>query len=143
MVCTGKYGPPAQLIKAILDAGAKAIIASSVELPISHQNPVSDMASTTFEDTVSGQFVIGGDDEDDDLSTPDSDWEDVDWEDGDFESCDQRVKRQEKEEEELASFITTFYDAIYKDGISADLALRKAMESHPKMQYQCHLAFSK
>lgn len=139
VICTGKYKPPAQLVKAFLDVGAKAVITSSLELPAGQQNLVSDtiMASTTaLQDKTSGPFIIGEeeDEEEADLSTPDSDWED-----GDFERCEQRVKRQEKEETELASFISTLYSAVFKDGVSIDLALRQALETHSKLHYQCHL----
>eukprot|EP00250_Pteridium_aquilinum_P010694 c19570_g1_i2 orf=492-3833(-) len=139
LICTGKYGPPAQLVKAFLDVGAKAVITSSLELPVGQQNLVSDtiMASTTaLEDKSSGPFVIGDeeDEEEAELSTPDSDWED-----SDFERCEQRVKRQEKEETELASFITTLYNAVFQDGVSVDLALQQATEAHSKLRYQCHL----
>lgn len=139
VICTGKYGPPAPLVKAFLDAGAKAVIASSLELPVGQQNAVSEMimdSTANSQDKVLGTFVIGDeeDEEEADLNTPDSDWED-----GDFERCEQRVKRQEREEADLASFISAFYSAVFKDGVSANLALRKAMETHSKMQYQCHL----
>ncbi|KAI5081182.1 hypothetical protein GOP47_0004365 [Adiantum capillus-veneris] len=136
LICTAKYGPPANLIKAFLDVGAKAVITSSLELPASQLSDTVMASTSGLHDKRSGPFVIGEEEDDDDteLSAPDSDWED-----GDFERCEQRVKRQEKEEAELASFIATLYSAVFKDGVSVDLALRHAMERHSKLFFQCHL----
>ncbi|MCO5598027.1 hypothetical protein L7F22_052116 [Adiantum nelumboides] len=136
LICTGKYAPPANLIKAFLDVGAKAVIASSLELPASQLSDTITASTSALHDKTSGPFVIGeeDDEEETELSAPDSDWED-----GDFERCDQRVKRQEKEETELALFINTLYSVVFKDGVTVDLALQHAMERHPKLCFQCHL----
>ncbi|KAH7298485.1 hypothetical protein KP509_25G046000 [Ceratopteris richardii] len=137
LICTGKYGPPANLVKAFLDVGAKAVIASSLELP-GGQLFDTDMAATaSLRDRPSGPFVIGEEDDEEEreVTTPDSDWEE-----GDFERCEQRVKRQEKEEGELASFMTSLYTAVYRDGISVDHALLQALERHPRLHFQCHMA---
>lgn len=136
LICTAKYAPPAILIKAFLDVGAKAVITSSLELPAGQPSDAVMASTSALHDKTSGPFVIGeeDDDEETEVSTPDSDWEE-----GDFERCDQRVKRQEKEEAELMSFITTLYGAVFKDGVSVDFALRQAMERHSKLRFQCHL----
>lgn len=139
VICTGKFAPPAHLLKAFLDAGAKAVIASALKLPAAEQTAVSDSvvaSNSSTEEMVTGNFVIGDEDdeEESESNTPDSDWED-----GDLERTEQRIKRQEREEMELGSFTCTLYSALFKDGLSANLALQHAMEAHPKMIYACHL----
>ncbi|KAL3676501.1 hypothetical protein R1sor_026449 [Riccia sorocarpa] len=62
-----------------------------------------------------------------------------DWEDSDLDKLDSSFESQEREEKDLASFISTLYDALFRDGLGVEAALEHALEAHVKQQYRCHL----
>ncbi|KAL3700629.1 hypothetical protein R1sor_018651 [Riccia sorocarpa] len=62
-----------------------------------------------------------------------------DWEDSDLDKLDSSFESQEREEKDLASFISTLYDALFRDGLGIEAALEHALEAHVKQQYRCHL----
>lgn len=137
IVCTGKYGPSAALVKAFLDSGAKAVIAPSVDPPDLQQNGALDGGSG-FRDRSkleTGRFVIREDDDEEEaeLSNPGSDWED-----SDFEEYEYKTERQ-NEETDLSGFVCSLYDNLFREGVRADVALLNAMNAHPKQHYSCHL----
>ncbi|KAG0472481.1 hypothetical protein HPP92_017027 [Vanilla planifolia] len=79
VICTGKCSPAPSLIKAFLDSGAKAVIASSIEPPDAES--VARHGAGEYGDFQNGKFVIGDEDaEDTDIEppSPTSDWEDSD-----------------------------------------------------------------
>ncbi|GLJ49400.1 hypothetical protein SUGI_1045520 [Cryptomeria japonica] len=136
MICTGKCGPSAALVKAFLDSGAKAIIAPSVDPPELQQNVSLDSLAGSRDSSKpdSGRFVIGEDDEDEgERSGPSSDWED-----SDFEECEDKMEKQH-EEKDLCGFVCTLYDNLFREGVRADIALQNALDVHPKQHYRCHL----
>lgn len=150
VICTGRYGPPAAMVKALLDSGAKAVVSPSSEAPpVSHPSaaaaPGEDPAAAATEN---GRFVIGDDDDSDDdggganaagnddgspPGSPISDWEDSEGEDA------ARRPPEEEEEEELSKFVCLLYETLYRDGARIDVALQHALRSHPKLRYSCHL----
>ncbi|KAL3675821.1 hypothetical protein R1sor_025769 [Riccia sorocarpa] len=60
-----------------------------------------------------------------------------DWEDSDLDKLDSSFESQEREEK--ASFISTLYDALFRDGTKTEAALEHALEAHVKQQYRCYL----
>ncbi|KAH9329902.1 hypothetical protein KI387_002010 [Taxus chinensis] len=136
MICTGKYGLSAALVKAFLDSGAKAIIAPSMEPPELQQNVNVDCmgGSRDGRKPETGRFVIGEDDEEEgELSSPSSGWED-----SDFEGCEDKMEKQYGEKD-LSGFVCTLYDNLFREGVRADMALQNALDVHPKQHYTCHL----
>ncbi|KAG6554512.1 hypothetical protein Mapa_003891 [Marchantia paleacea] len=137
VICTGRYGPPAALVKAFLDSGAKAVIVPAVDPLEMHRNfcdgKVGDNEGVDNDD---GRFVIEDEDDEEEAepSSPGSDWED-----SDFDKMDSNFESQEREEKDLASFVGTLYDALFRDGLGAEAALQHALEAHVKQQYRCHL----
>lgn len=136
----GKQGPPATVVKAFLEAGAKAVIVSAVETDAQAANGgdglTPDGRRHTEESNDAGRFVIGEEDEEGDSeeSSPESDWED-----SDFERTEKRMERQEIEERDLAAFVGVIYDALFRQGLGVDTALHLALEAHPKQHYKCIL----
>eukprot|EP01018_Ginkgo_biloba_P003530 Gb_32589 [translate_table: standard] len=137
IVCTGKYGPTATLVKAFLDSGAKAVIASSVDPPDLQPNGVMDggVVSRDRSKLETERFVIG-EDEDEEEAKPSS--RDSDWEDSDFEGCESRMEKQD-EEKDLSGFVCIFYESLFREGVRADVALQNALDAYPKQQYCCHI----
>lgn len=122
-------------MKAFLDAGAKAVIAPSIE-----PNDVRGSAdgATGERDTLDiefGRFVIE-DEEAEELSragSPGSDW-------GDSETDkDGLQEMKEYEEKDLATFFGVLYDALFREGVPAEVALQRALDVQPKRAYVCHL----
>lgn len=134
----GKQGPPATVVKAFLEAGAKAVIVSAVETDMQAANGGDGLTPkrATEEVNDAGRFVIGEEDEEGDSeeSSPESDWED-----SDFERKEKHMERQEVEERDLAAFVGVIYDALFRQGLGVETALRLALEAHPKQHYKCIL----
>lgn len=126
-------------MKAFLDAGAKAVIASSVEPDTQIPNG-GDLTPVGRQDTDAasdaGRFVIADDEEEDEDEpcSPGSDWED-----SDADRREGRMERQQVEEKELGAFVGALYDALFRQGSSAEAALQLALETHPKHHYKCML----
>ncbi|KAK7303283.1 hypothetical protein RJT34_14186 [Clitoria ternatea] len=135
IICTGTYGPTPALIKAFLGSGAKAVICPSNEPPESHV--------TTFDSTGelnvmgNGKFEIGEDEADDEIA-PDSPL--TDWEDSDTEKNGSlALSSWDDDEEELSQFVCQFYDSLFREGTSVNIALQQALASHRILRYTCHL----
>jgi len=139
VLCMGKQGPPATVVKAFLEAGAKAVIVSAVETDMQAGNGGDGLTPEgrrhAEESNDAGRFVIGEEDEDayTEESSPESDWEDSDFE------REKHMERQEVEERDLAAFAGVIYDALFRQGLGVDTGLRLALEAHPKQHYKCIL----
>ncbi|URE37227.1 patatin-like phospholipase family protein [Musa troglodytarum] len=133
IICTGKYGLAASLVKAFLDSGAKAVVSSSIEPP--------DMKSIRFRGTgdyngfENGRFEIGDEEGEQEPVSPASDWEDGDGEKGGEHS----ISWNGDYEEDLSEFVCHLYDSLFREGSTVDVALQHALCSHPKLRYSCHL----
>ncbi|KAE8670588.1 Phospholipase A I [Hibiscus syriacus] len=125
IICTGTYGPSANLIKAFLDSGAKAVVCPTAE-------PQDVLMNEFGEYNVSGKgrFEIGGEDledEEPDFETepeplsPTSDWDDHDLKTADHSTC-----FWEEEEEELSRFVCKFYDSVFHEGATVGVALKNS-----------------
>ncbi|KAL4201106.1 hypothetical protein AMTRI_Chr02g256950 [Amborella trichopoda] len=137
IICTGKYGPMPSMVKAFLDSGAKAIIASSIEPPES-QACSRIGPNDNYTGLENGRFVIGEEDaEDEEPTVPVSPVSD--WEDSDLERSEGPMSGRDEEEEELSRFICAFYDALFREGTKVDEALHHALRTHPRQRYKCHL----
>ncbi|XP_078437469.1 phospholipase A I-like protein isoform X2 [Wolffia australiana] len=121
VIYTGRLGPTAGLTKALLDSGAKAVIAPSAE------PPSPSVATDTGEN---GRFVIGDEDEEEDVGISPAASEGSDWDDSESEP---------EEDEEMAEFVCLLYDLVYGDGARVDTALQLALRSHPRLRFSCHL----
>lgn len=136
IICTGTYGPTPALIKAFIDSGAKAVICSSAE--------PQEMQLTTFHGSgdynalENGKFEIGEEEveeEEAEPASPRSDWEDSEPE----RSGDRSTGLWDDDEEELSQFVCELYDSLFREGESVDVALQRALASHRKLRYSCHL----
>ena len=132
------YGPTPAVIKALLDSGAKAVICPSTEPP-EYQLTTFD-GSGEFHVVENGKFEIGVDEAEEDQNepapaSPVSDWEDSDAEKiGDHSFC-----FLDDDEEELSHFVCQFYDSMFREGASINVALQHALASHRRLGYACHL----
>ncbi|ERN19549.1 hypothetical protein AMTR_s00062p00075920 [Amborella trichopoda] len=125
------------MVKAFLDSGAKAIIASSIEPPES-QACSRIGPNDNYTGLENGRFVIGEEDaEDEEPTVPVSPVSD--WEDSDLERSEGPMSGRDEEEEELSRFICAFYDALFREGTKVDEALHHALRTHPRQRYKCHL----
>ncbi|PKU78149.1 LRR repeats and ubiquitin-like domain-containing protein [Dendrobium catenatum] len=134
IICTGKCGPAPSLVKAFLDMGAKAVIASSLEPP--NAESVALNGAGEYGDFENGKFVIGDDEADDDPAEPSSPTSD--WEDSDTEKA-RPIDMDDNDEEELSRFVCDLYDMLFRDGATVNIAVNHALNSHPKLRYICHL----
>jgi len=135
--CTGRQGPPGSLVKAFLDAGAKAVIVSSNETDTQTASggDITPVRRREADESSEGRFVIADDeDSEDEPNSPESDWED-----SDFERQEGRMERQEVEEKDLAAFVGVLYDALFRQALGAESALQLALDAHPKQHYKCLL----
>ncbi|KAH0434766.1 hypothetical protein IEQ34_026761 [Dendrobium chrysotoxum] len=137
IICTGKCGPAPSLVKAFLDMGAKAVIASSLEPP--NTESVALNGAGEYSDFENGKFVIGDDEADDDPTEPSSPTSD--WEDSDTEKA-RPIDMDDNDEEELSRFVCDLYDMLFRDGATVNIAVNHALNSHPKLRYICHLPSS-
>ncbi|GJN11591.1 hypothetical protein PR202_ga29792 [Eleusine coracana subsp. coracana] len=132
IVCSGRYGLTHGLIKAFVDAGAKAVISSSIEPP--DAQAISYHGMDLNGNLENGKFVIGEDETDElepEPASPISDWEDSDAEKSGNNDVD--------DEEYLAQFICLLYDKLFREGVTVDTALQQALRLHPKLKFSCHL----
>jgi hypothetical protein len=114
-----------------MDAGAKAVISSSIEPPDSQAIACHGMDVNGGLER--GKFVIGEEDADElepEPVSPISDWEDSDAEKG---------GNNDDDEEHLAQFICMLYDKLFREGVTVDTALQQALRLHPKLKFSCHL----
>ncbi|CAM6093593.1 unnamed protein product [Calypogeia fissa] len=138
VICTGRFGPHAALVKAFLDGGAKAVIAPTLE-PLetrrtSGDGPTGDGDGAESDD---GRFVIEDEEEEEtEPVSPDG----SDWEDSEMDKLENSFESQEKEEKDLASMLGVLYDALFGEGLGAEAALQLALDSHPKQHYRCHVS---
>ncbi|KAE8664472.1 hypothetical protein F3Y22_tig00112762pilonHSYRG00054 [Hibiscus syriacus] len=115
IICTGTYGPPANLIKAFLDSGAKAVVCPTAE-------PQDVLMNEFGEYNVSGKgrFKIGGEDLEDEEPDFETEPEPLsatsDWDDHDLEK-------------------TADHSA------TVGVALKSCLASHRKLRYSCHLPY--
>ncbi|XVF27843.1 hypothetical protein REPUB_Repub14bG0144100 [Reevesia pubescens] len=141
IICTGTYGPTANLIKALLDSGAKAVICPTAEPQDVSLPTVS--GSGGYNALENGRFEIGiedAEDEEAELISPVSDWEDSDFEkNGNHHS----TGFWDEEEEELSRFLCQLYDSVFREGARVDVALKNALASHRKRRYSCRLPILK
>lgn len=137
----GKQGPPATVVKAFLEAGAKAVIVSAAEQAANGAAGLTPEGRRHTEDLAhdAGRFVIGEEDEDEDADSEPESSPESDWEDSDFERTEKHMERQEVEERDLAAFVGVIYDALFRQGLGVDTALQLALEAHPKQHYKCIL----
>ncbi|CAN8305502.1 unnamed protein product [Cochlearia groenlandica] len=137
---SGTYGPTPAIVKAFLDSGAKAVIGPSSEPQVTI--PIPSQGSGEYNIGETGRFEIGEEEEEEEGEeskeenmepiTPTSDWEDSDNE----EKC---IGFWEDEEEEVSLFICKLYDLLFRENSKVDVAVHKAMASHKKLRYTCHL----
>ncbi|KAJ7541796.1 hypothetical protein O6H91_10G077200 [Diphasiastrum complanatum] len=136
VICTGKYGPPPALVKAFLDAGAKAVISPAQgppDLRYDNNRNISN-GDRDLEAGENGRFVIADEEEEMETNSVGSDWED-----SDMENNESGLERQRVEEKDLAAFICLLYDALFREGIGAEAALQRALDAYPKQNYCCHV----
>lgn len=82
-----------------------------------------------------GRFVIGDEEADEDEmepASPVSDWEDSDPE-------NHSSSWRDEDEEDLAQFVSLLYEALFRERVTVDIALQRALSSHSKLRYTCHL----
>ncbi|EFJ31555.1 hypothetical protein SELMODRAFT_408233 [Selaginella moellendorffii] len=131
VVCTGKYAPIPSLVKAILDAGAKAVIAPIAEPP---EVKAAECGGEKAD------FEIGEEEEEEEDGVEFVHHNEGDWEDSDIdEGSENKMERREVEERGLSAFISCLYDELFKNGVGAESALQSAVDSHPKQAYRCIL----
>ncbi|GMI93322.1 hypothetical protein like AT1G61850 [Hibiscus trionum] len=139
IICTGTYGPSANLIKAFLDSGAKAVVCPTAE-------PQDVLINELGEYNLpgKGRFEIGGEDLEDEEPefeiepepiSPTSDWDDYDLE----KTADHGTCFWDKEEEELSRFVCKLYNSVFHEGATVGAALKNCLASHRKLRYSCHL----
>ena len=162
VVCTGRQGPPAAVVKAFVDAGAKAIIVSAEETDRQGSSGrggeqgggavgAADggegrggrLAADEARAQAQASFVIGEDEEGESGSSTESSSsssggkdEESDWEDSE---AGERTEegRQARDEQDVAAFVGVLYDALLRQGLGAEAALQQALEAHPKQHYKC------
>ncbi|XP_068656988.1 phospholipase A I-like [Aristolochia californica] len=138
IICTGKCGPTPNLVKAFLDSGAKAVVASSLEPP-DRQLALFHGSGGDFSGIENGRFEIGEEEAEDEELEPEPASPVSDWEDSDAEKGDHSSGWRDDEEEELSQFVCLLYDSLFREGARVDVALQNALASHPKLRYTCHL----
>ncbi|KAI4312011.1 hypothetical protein MLD38_036870 [Melastoma candidum] len=140
IICTGRVGPGPTLIKAFLDSGAKAVICSTAKPP--EPQLTSFNGSGDFNILENGKFELGEEEieEEEEIEPPSTG---SDWEDSDPEENGNRKGFWDNEEAELSQFVCQLYDALFQEGASVDVALQRALASHKRLKYSCHLPGSK
>ncbi|KAJ0265802.1 Phospholipase A I [Hirschfeldia incana] len=145
---SGTFGPTQAVVKAFLDSGAKAVIGPSTE---PQETPLITSQGSPFEYDIgdNGKFEIG---EEEDEEEEEADREPMepptptatsDWEDSDHEKMNREdIKCSglwEDEEEQVSEFVCQLYDMLFRENASVDVALQKALATHRKLRYTCHL----
>uniref|UniRef100_A0A1J3FUR9 Patatin n=1 Tax=Noccaea caerulescens TaxID=107243 RepID=A0A1J3FUR9_NOCCA len=149
---SGTFGPTQAIVKAFLDSGAKAVIGPSTE---PQETPlITSQGSSEYNIGENGKFEIGEEDDDEDEEgegneeseraeteppTPTSDWEDSDHEKTNRNDANKCCGLWEDEEEEVSEFVCQLYDQLFRENSRVDVALQKALASHRKLRYTCHL----
>eukprot|EP00897_Mesotaenium_endlicherianum_P003568 jgi/Mesen1/3239/ME000187S02402 len=145
VICSGLHPPPLSILNAILDAGARAVIAPA-------RNPAPSALDGGGLDSVynsrefqpaalaplnlaDNKFVI--EDEEEEEEEEEDCVSDIEYEGEEWKASKDSVRQQE--EEELAAFLFALYDGLYREGLGAELALKQAMAAHPKQHYRCLL----
>lgn len=141
IICTGMYGPTPTLIKAFLDSGAKAVICPSAEPPPESQP--TTFHTGEFDYLENGKFEIGEeeveeDEEEAEPASSASDWEDSDT-GGGREHHQTHKGFWDNDEAELSQFVCQLYDSMFQEGASVEVALQRALASHRRLRYSCHL----
>lgn len=149
---SGTFGPTQAIVKAFLDSGAKAVIGPSTE---PQETPlITSQGSSEYNIGENGKFEIGEEDDDEDEEgegneeaeraeteppTPTSDWEDSDHEKTNRVDANKCCGLWEDEEEDVSEFVCQLYDQLFRENSRVDVALQKALASHRKLRYTCHL----
>ncbi|XP_038997070.1 phospholipase A I-like isoform X2 [Hibiscus syriacus] len=136
IICTGTYGPTANLIKAFLDSGVKAIICPAAEPQ--DVSPATSTGSGKHNSLENGGLKVSLEDVQDEEAehlSPVSDWEDNDLE----KNGNHQSGGFQDEEEELSRFACQLYDSVFCEGATVDVALKNALASHRNLRYACHL----
>lgn len=148
IVFSGTFGPTQAVVKAFLDSGAKAVIGPSNE-PLETPLITSQGSSEYNIGDQNGKFEIGEEeDEEEEVNeemereemeppTPTSDWEDSDHEKTNRD--DKYCGLWEDDEEEVSEFVCQLYDQLFRENSRVVVALQKALASHRKPRYTCHL----
>lgn len=143
IIYTSRCGPSSSLIKAFFDSGAKAVIASTAE-PYDTKSLAFHEPSEEY-NLENGKFVIGDEEEADEAKEQEADQEPTspmsDWEEIDAENSinDNPIDWNDGDEEYLSKFVCLFYDILFREGASVDVALHNALQSFPRLRYTCHL----
>lgn len=146
IIYTGRCGPPANLLKAFFDLGAKAVIASTAEPPDTQSLAFNIHGECNVSEN--GKFVIGDEEveeeEPDPGPAPESEPEPAspvsDWEDSDADKgADHMMDWNDDNEEDICQFVCRLYDQLFREGATVVAALHHALGSHPKLRYTCHL----
>ncbi|KAF8051898.1 hypothetical protein N665_1655s0005 [Sinapis alba] len=145
---SGTFGPTQAVVKAFLDSGAKAVIGPSTE---PQETPLITSQGSPFEYNIgdNGKFEIGEEEDEEEEEAereqmePPTPTATSDWEDSDHEKMNRDDNKccglWEDEEEEVCEFVCQLYDVLFRENASVDVALQKALASHRKLRYTCHL----
>ncbi|KFK43435.1 hypothetical protein AALP_AA1G125100 [Arabis alpina] len=143
---SGTYGPTPAIVKAFLDSGAKAVIGPSAEPQVTM--PILSQGSAEYNVGETGRFEIGEDEEEEEEEEEKKEAEEEnmepptptsDWEDSDNEKMDKYITLWEDEEEEVSQFVCKLYDLLFRENSKVDVAVQRALSSHRKLRYTCHL----
>ncbi|KAL3699297.1 hypothetical protein R1sor_017319 [Riccia sorocarpa] len=141
VICTGRYGPPAvslSKVTVVLSVSvAFGLNALYGRLKFEGLSEVADPWNPSNTEnfiryTRDRAYPVIAWELETEPSCPGSDWED-----SDLDKLDSSFESQEREEK--ASFISTLYDALFRDGTKTEAALEHALEAHVKQQYRCYL----
>ncbi|XP_009113114.1 phospholipase A I isoform X2 [Brassica rapa] len=145
---SGTFGPTQAVVKAFLDSGAKAVIGPSTE---PQETPLITSQGSPFEYNIgeNGKFEIGEEEDEEEEEAereqmePPTPTATSDWEDSDHEKMNRDDNKcsglWEDEEEQVSEFVCQLYDMLFRENASVDVALQKALASHRKLRYTCHL----
>ncbi|XP_048595757.1 phospholipase A I isoform X2 [Brassica napus] len=145
---SGTFGPTQAVVKAFLDSGAKAVIGPSTE---PQETPLITSQGSPFEYNIgeNGKFEIGEEEDEEEEEAereqmePPTPTATSDWEDSDHEKMNRDDNKcsglWEDEEEQVSEFVCQLYDMLFRENASVDAALQKALASHRKLRYTCHL----
>ncbi|KAF2575310.1 hypothetical protein F2Q70_00001657 [Brassica cretica] len=145
---SGTFGPTQAVVKAFLDSGAKAVIGPSTE---PQETPLITSQGSPFEYNIgeNGKFEIGEEEDEEEEEAereqmePPTPTATSDWEDSDHEKMNRDDNKcsglWEDEEEQVSEFVCQLYDMLFRENASVDVALQKALASHRKQRYTCHL----
>lgn len=117
-----------------------------------HETPLITSQGSSFEYNIgdNGKFEIGEEEDEEEeeeaeteQTEPPTPTATSDWEDSDHEKMNRDGNKccgiWEDEEEEVSEFVCQLYDMLFRENASVDVALQKALASHRKLRYTCHL----